>query len=104
MVELDLDPAAELVDLDDPSVLRAEALRPSIVATGRRGVTQAYARQQFERHPEAAGLRWWSILEASWIHVTLFDRALSALSVQNVRELAVSDEVVMAASGHLGLS
>jgi len=31
---------AQLIDLDDPRVLDAEALRPSIVATGRRSVTQ----------------------------------------------------------------
>ncbi|MBO0893096.1 MAG: RES domain-containing protein [Acidimicrobiales bacterium] len=103
IVELDLDPAALLIDLDDPVVLAAEALRPSIVATGRRWVTQAYALQQFERHPEAAGLRWWSTLEASWIHVTLFDRALRSLAVQQVRPLAIDDDVVTAASAHLGL-
>ncbi len=52
-----------LVDLDDPAVLATEALRPSIAATGRRRITQAYALRQFERHPDAAGLRWWSTLE-----------------------------------------
>lgn len=103
VVELDLDPAALLIDLDDPVVLAAEALRPSIVATRRRGVTQAYALAQFERHPAAAGLRWWSTLEASWIHVTLFDRALRSLTVQQVRPLAVDDDVVARASAQLGL-
>jgi hypothetical protein len=62
----------------------AEALRPSIVATSRRSVTQTYALGQLERHPHAAGLRWWSALEASWMHVTVSDRALGALTVRQV--------------------
>jgi hypothetical protein len=104
LAELELDAAAVLVDLDDPAVLAAEALRPSIVATGRRTVTQSYAVQQFERHPGAAGLRWWSTLEASWIHLTLFDRALDALTVHAVHPLALDDEVVAIAAAHLGLA
>ena len=60
--------------------------------------------QQFERHPDAAGLRWWSTLEASWIHVTLFDRALGALAVLGVRALAIDDEAVTSAAAHLGLA
>lgn len=104
LAELELDAAAMLVDLDDPAVLVAEALRPSIVATGRRAVTQGYAVGQFERHPDSAGLRWWSTLEASWIHVTLFDRGLGALAVHAVHPLALDDEVVAIAAGHLGLA
>ena len=104
LAELDLDAHAALVDLDDPAVLTAETLRPSIVATGRRETTQDYAVRQFERHPDAAGLRWWSTLEASWIHVTLFDRALHAVTVRGVRPLAVDDETVIAAAKHLGLA
>lgn len=104
LAELVLDADALLIDLDDPAVLAGEALRPSIVATSRRAVTQAYARQGFERHPDAAGLRWWSTLEASWIHVTVFDRALAALTVRGVAELMAGDEVVRAAAAHLGLA
>ena len=104
LAELELDDGALLVDLDDPAVLAAEVLRPSIVATGKRPVTQAYAVQQFERHPDAAGLRWWSTLEASWIHVTLFDRALGAVAVLGVRALAIDDEAVTSAAAHLGLA
>lgn len=40
LAELALASDAQLIDLDDPGVLDAEALRPSIVATGRRSVTQ----------------------------------------------------------------
>lgn len=104
LAELELDPAAPLIDLDDPAVLFAQLLRPSTVATMRRGVTQAYAVEQFERHPDAAGLRWWSTLEASWIQVTLFDRALGSVSVQSVRSLSVDDEAVATAATHLGLA
>ncbi len=104
LADLELDAGALLVDLDDPGVLTAEALRPSIVATGRREVTQIYALRQFERHPDAAGLRWWSTLEASRLHVTLFDRGLGALTVQGVHALAIDDEAVTEASAHLGLA
>ena len=104
LAELELAGDATLIDFDDPAVLIAESLRPSIVATGQRSVTQAYAVGQFERHSEAAGLRWWSTLEASWIQVTLFDRALGGLSVRGVRTLAIDDEAVMAAATFLGLA
>src|SRR6202011_5227589 len=78
---------------------------PSVVATGQRSVTQAYAVGQFERHTGAAGLRWWSTLEASWIQVTLFDRALSGLSVRGARTLALDDEPgAAAAASYLGLA
>jgi hypothetical protein len=102
--ELELDDAAVLVDLDDPRTLARERLRPSQVATGRRAVTQAYAARLFAAHPDAAGLRWWSTLEASWINVTLFDRAAAALRVRGVRALDAGAEDVRAAARLLGLS
>ncbi len=103
LAELELDDRAILVDLDEPEVLVAQWLRPSVVATSRRAVTQAYALQLFERHRDAAGLRWWSTLEASWIHVTLFDRALGSLEPLGLRQLTLSDETVVVAATHLGL-
>lgn len=104
LAELELDPGAVLVDLDDPGVLATEGLRPSVVATGRRRVTQLGARELFGRHPDAAGLRWWSTLEASWIQVTLFDRALGSLTVRQVQALDVDHPAVTAAAEHLGLA
>lgn len=104
LAQLDLNPAAVLIDLDDPTVLTAEGLRPSIVATSHRQVTQAYALEQFRRHPDAAGLRWWSTLEASWLQVTLFDRAIAATSLGHVRELTLEDGDVLSAAAHLGLA
>lgn len=104
LAELALAADAMLVDLDDPAVLATEGLRPSVVATGWRATTQAYAARQFERHPDAAGLRWWSTLEASWMQVTLFDRALDAVRVSQVRTVGVDDDVVIAAAARLGLA
>jgi hypothetical protein len=104
IAELELAGDATLIDLDDPAVLITKSLRPSVVATGQRSVTQALAVGQFERHPTAAGLRWWSTLEASWIQVTLFDRAVGELTVREVRTLTVDDEAVTAAASHLGLA
>lgn len=94
----------QLLDLDDPSVLLAASLRPSQVATNRRDVTRADAARLFDAHPGAAGLRWWSTLEASWINATLFDRAARRLRVRDVRVLAPGDDDVRAAAAFLGLA
>jgi RES domain len=94
---------ARLLDLDDPAVLLDAGLRPSRVATNHRDVTRPEAARLHERHPDAAGLRWWSTLEASWINATLFDRAARRLRVRDVRPLAPVDEDVRAAAAFLGL-
>jgi hypothetical protein len=103
VAELELGGDGALIDLDDPAVLAAERLRPSQVATTRRALTQEYAARLFDSHPDAPGLRWWSTLEASWINVTLFDRAVPELTVRAVRPLAASDEDVREAARFLGL-
>ena len=95
---------ARVVDLDDPLVLADEALRPSLVATRDRSPTQAEAAALHKRHPEAAGLRWWSTFESQWANVTLFDRTLPALRVEDVRALELDDDVVGEAAGFLGLA
>jgi hypothetical protein len=103
LAELQLDDAAPLLDLDDPVVLTREALRPSHVATTDRARTRRDATRLFDTHADAAGLRWWSTLEASWINVTLFDRAAGHLAVRRVRGLTQEDEAVVAAARFLGL-
>jgi hypothetical protein len=103
LAEIELDDQAALLDLDDPVSLRRERLRPSLVATRDRSVTQPQALALYRRHPEAAGLRWWSSWEALWANVTLFDRAAPALRVRGVRELAVDDGVVLQAAEVFGL-
>lgn len=95
---------AQLVDLDEPRVLVREKLRPSVVATRRRRVTQEYAERLYDAHPDAAGLRWWSTLDAAWINVTLFDRAAAALSVEQAVELDPSHPAVGEAAELLGLA
>lgn len=103
LATLELDARAELVDFDDPVVLRRERLRPSLVATRRRGVTQPQARAIFDRQPRAAGLRWWSTYESQWINITLFDRAVRYVRVTEVRALALDDATVLEAADVLGL-
>jgi hypothetical protein len=103
LTDLELSDDAELVDLDDPVVLRREKLRPSRVATRDRRVTQAQAGLLHDRHPRAAGLRWWSTYEATWINVTLFDRAASQLRVRSVRALTIADPVVVETADFFGL-
>jgi hypothetical protein len=76
VVELDADVNGRLWDLDDPRVLVQRRLRPSMVATRERGTTRKWAASLFRARPLRDGIRWWSTLEATSIHLTLFDRAL----------------------------
>jgi hypothetical protein len=103
LAELALDDDAPLIDLDDPTVLAHEGLRPSQVATTERARTRRDAARLFDAHPDAAGLRWWSTLEASWINVTLFDRAAGRLRLRDVRHLTQRTDEVVAAARFLGL-
>ena len=66
-------------------------------------MTQPQAHVLYERHPDAAGLRWWSAFEALWMNVTIFDRTAAALSLQSVRRLTMKDPVVTEAAEFLGL-
>jgi hypothetical protein len=103
LAAVELDDGAELLDLDDPAVLVQEALRPSRLATNDRSITQAQAAELFERHDGVYGLRWWSTFESLWANVTLFDRAETALTVDDVHSLDVGDDVVKEAADFLGL-
>lgn len=103
LAALELGEGTALVDLDDPSVLLREELRPSRVATNDRALTQAHAADLHQRHADTAGLRWWSTFESLWSNVTLFDRAEPALSVADVHALDVGDDVVVDAAAFLGL-
>lgn len=44
------------------------------------------------------------MLEASWVQLTLFDRALAELRLDHVRTLSVDDAAVIAAASCLGLA
>jgi len=103
LAELELDPAGEVIDLDDPIVLRRERLKPSVVATRERALTQPQARLLYERHTRAAGLRWWSIYEGLWANVTLFDRAQKQLHLRWTRALTIQDPDVLEAADFFGL-
>ena len=103
LAEIELGAGAPLIDLDDPSVLRRERLRPSRVATRDRSVTQPQARTLHDAHRDAAGLRWWSSWEAQWMNVTMFDRAMPMLRLGGVRELTLDDPVVQDAAEFFGL-
>jgi hypothetical protein len=93
---------AELVDLDDPVVLRRRRLRPSVIATRDRSITQPQALAVY-RETDAAGMRWWSIFESLWANYTLFDRAGRRLRLHEVRRLVVDDPAVAEAADYLGL-
>jgi hypothetical protein len=84
-------------------VLKAEGLRPSVVATRIREITQPQALRLHTEHARAAGLRWWSVFESTWANVTLFERASMSLRLADVRRLAVDDSAVSAAADFLAL-
>ena len=104
LATIDFDESGELLDLDDPSVLVGEGMRPSQVATNDRSITQTGAAELFSRHPQANGFRWWSTIEALWPNVTLFDRAGGFLAVEDVLPLELGDGIVVEAADYLGLS
>ena len=104
LAALELREPAGLLDLDAPQTLAAEGLRPSNVATRVRQRTQRDALALFEAHRRATGLRWWSTIEASWINVTVFDRARRRLRLRSVELLSADHEVVRAATVELGLA
>jgi hypothetical protein len=104
LVALELREPAGLLDLDEPQTLAAEGLRPSSVGTRVRQRTQTDALRLFETHRRASGLRWWSTIEASWINVTVFDRARRRVRLRSVELLSPDHEAVRAATGELGLA
>jgi hypothetical protein len=103
LAAIDLAGEASIVDLDDPAVLRRERLRPSAVASRLREITQPQALRLYRRHPKAAGLRWWSMWEAQWINVTVFDRAAGQLRLHDVSELTIDHPAVSEAADVFGL-
>jgi hypothetical protein len=104
LAALELPDRAQVIDLDDPAVLSTHELEPSLVATRRRDVTQPQALRLYRRHRFAAGLRWWSVFEALWANVTIFDRAERRLTLQDIRALEVDDPAVVEAADLLGLA
>jgi hypothetical protein len=103
IADFELSGGDALIDLDQPRVLVAERLRPSLVATRERARTQADAAALYESHEDAVGIRWWSTFESQWANVTLFDRAAPGLSIGEVRPLTVRDDAVEEAATFLGL-
>jgi hypothetical protein len=104
LARLELEDGSRLVDLDDPRVLVRTRLRPSQVATSRRAATQAFALRIFDEHPTAAGLRWWSTLEASLLNLTLHERSADALRLLDAQELTLEHPVTREAAEMLGLA
>ena len=104
LAAIELPESKSLIDLDEPRVLTENALRPSLVATRRRELTQEQALVLFDRHDGVAGLRWWSTFEALWANVTLFDRAAGALKLVDVRRLALGDAALSEAADVLGIA
>jgi hypothetical protein len=104
LASIELDNEAEVIDLDEPLVLAGEGLRPSLVATRERSITQPQALELYRRHAGAAALRWWSVHESLWANLTVFDRAAPMLRLLDVRALELDDPAVVEAAETLALS
>lgn len=104
LASIELPDRGQLIDLDDPIVLSAHELKPSLVATRQRNVTQPQALALHRRHRFALGLRWWSVYEALWTNVTVFERAARRIALEEVRRLAQEDAAVVDAAAFLGLA
>lgn len=102
LATLEVGDRLSLVDLDRPAVLRAHRLRPSLVATRRRDVTQPQALAIYRRGGD--GIRWWSTFESLWANVTLFERASRRLRVSAIGEARLDDPAVRDACDLLGLT
>jgi hypothetical protein len=103
LATIELEAGTSLIDLDDPGTLVREHQRPSGIATRARATTQALATKLYEAHLGAAGIRWWSTFEASWINVTLWDRAIRRLEISRVEPLGVEHATVVDAAHFLEL-
>jgi RES domain len=104
LAAIELDDDAEIIDLDEPQVLTAEGLRPSVVATRVRELTQRQALALHSSHARAAALRWWSVFESLWANVTVFERAATQLRLLDVRLLTPGDALVSETADLLGIS
>ncbi len=102
LATLELDDRARLVDLDDPEVLAARGLRPSLVATRQRALTQPQALAIHESG--ADGIRWWSTFESLWVNTTLFDRGARRLRLVAVTALRPDAGAVREALELLGIA
>lgn len=105
LAEIELPEDAPTIDLDDPALLAERELRPSLIATHHRELTQNIAEDLYLEHDDVVGLRWWSTFEATWRNWTLFgDRVGSLLRLVEVNEMRLDDPDIQEAATMLGLS
>lgn len=103
LARFELPDRSPLMDFDDPDVLTRAKLRPSRVATRDRSMTQPQALAAYRQRPRVSGLSWWSTWEAQWRNVTLFDRAVRHLRVEQVEVLTLGHPAVQEAADWFGL-
>jgi hypothetical protein len=103
VVALDEARLENLVDLDDPAELHRRRIRPSLVATRNRTVTQPLALELYREG--ISGFLWWSTLEASWSNATLFvERAAPRLKIVETPEpLSIELPALRTAADLLGV-
>lgn len=92
-----------LIDLDDPQELVQRSVRPSMVASRDRQVTQRISAGLYEEG--LAGFSWWSTLEPSWANVTCFaERAVNRLGLAGDPEpLTLRHPAIREASRAIGV-
>jgi hypothetical protein len=104
LVTLELAEGSAVVDLDSPRELAAHDLRPSLVATRNRVLTQPQAATLYRDPSAPLGIRWWSALEAGWLNLTLFaERAQASLRVVEAEPLRLELDATREAAEFIGL-
>lgn len=103
LAQFEVSDHSSFIDFDDVSVLKRERLKPSLVATRDRAITQPQALAIYQQHPQVAGIRWWSVWEAQWTNVTLFDRAIKMLRLVSVEALTLKHANLQEAAEWFGL-
>jgi RES domain-containing protein len=95
----ELDHRARVCDLDDPAQLVALRTTPSQVITRDCPQTQRRALGMFHSG-SWVGVKWWSLYEASWTNVALWDHAL--VRIVDERPLTLTDSALRAAATAIG--
>ncbi|MDQ2679695.1 MAG: RES family NAD+ phosphorylase [Candidatus Eremiobacteraeota bacterium] len=91
----DLEDATVLCNLDDPSELLAQSLRPSEIITRDYAQSQAWALRLFQQR-KWRGLRWWSYHDARWASVGLWSRDI--IKAHGVERLTMSNPALSEAA------
>lgn len=101
-MQLEVDEAAELVDLCDPATLRGRRIGPDRIASRHRRRTQPIAASIWDSGN--IGFRWWSSFRGDWHGVVLFTARLEGrLHFGEPQEVSAETPALHEAAAALGM-